>query len=334
MFSYDLYEEMTADERKEIVALESAEIALDRAVMAYDVIMESQELQLREAELKCFEEAGDVNTLIDYYEAAEENTDEKKKGILKTIWDKIVAFINKILGRTPNKNNEEEYYVDNKLKKKFEAFKNALSSVIQFVTNPIKSIFTKGVSLWKKLIGVLEAITIGTVAIVGGKAIIKAVTKGKEGSNEEAGSAEKVSGKELNGMAKFVSDGLNKIKNALNSGKGEQINKSVGDDNEGIVGKIVSSITKGGNSIISAIKAAPSAVANTAKNAIDKASGKAKEVVDNVKDKAEETVEEKTESVEDDFVMTKDFADILSAEPYEEAVEDTSELEEILSGLI
>ena len=65
MFSYELYDDVTAEERKEIVALESAEIALDRAIMAYDVIMESQELQLREAELKCFEEAGDVNTLMD-----------------------------------------------------------------------------------------------------------------------------------------------------------------------------------------------------------------------------------------------------------------------------
>ena len=39
-----------------------------------------------------------------------------------------------------------------------------------------------------------------------------------------------------------------------------------------------------------------------------------------------------TESAED-FEMTKDFADILAAQPYEEAC-DTSELEEMLSGLI
>ena len=83
MFSYELYDDVTAEERAEIVALESAEIALDRAVMAYDVIMESRDLQLREAELKCFAESGDVNKLIDFYEAAEENTEEKKKGLLE-----------------------------------------------------------------------------------------------------------------------------------------------------------------------------------------------------------------------------------------------------------
>ena len=65
MFSYDLYDDVSAEERKEVVALESAEIALDRAILAYDVIMESRELQLREAELKCFEESGDVNVLMD-----------------------------------------------------------------------------------------------------------------------------------------------------------------------------------------------------------------------------------------------------------------------------
>lgn len=344
MFSYELYDDVTAEERKEIVALESAEIALDRAIMAYDVIMESQELQLREAELKCFEEAGDVNTLMDYYEAAEENTDEKKKGIIRTIWDKIVAFINKILGRTAKKNDDEDYYVDSKLKKKVEAFKNAANSVIQFITNPIKSIFTKGVSLWKKLIGILEAITIGTVAIVGGKAVItgiaKAVSKGKEnnGNSGEAGTVEKVSGKELNGFTKAVSDVINKVKNLLNSGKGDAINKAVGDDNEGIVGKIVSSITKAGNDIIGAIKSAPSAVANAAKGAVDTVADKAKNLVDKSKNKAEDKMNEaegdseQTESA-DDFVMTKDFADILAAEPYEEAA-DTSEVEELLSGLI
>ena len=45
-----------------------------------------------------------------------------------------------------------------------------------------------------------------------------------------------------------------------------------------------------------------------------------------------ETDEATTESAED-FEMTKDFADILAAQPYEEAC-DTSELEEMLSGLI
>ena len=337
MFSYELYDDVTAEERAEIVALESAEIALDRAVMAYDVIMESRDLQLREAELKCFAESGDVNKLIDFYEAAEENTEEKKKGLVATIWDKIVAFINKILGRSTKKKDDEEYYVDSALKKKFEAFKNAANSVIQFITNPVKAIFTKGADLWKKLIGVLEVITVGTAVFVGGKWMIKSLTnKDSKNGSEKTGSPEKVSGKELNGFVKFITDILDKIKNALTSGKDKKIGEVVGSENEGVVGKIASSITKAGNDIISAIKSAPSAVANGAKSAVDAVADKAKNLVDKTKDKVEDNMngkdEAKTESAED-FEMTKDFADILAAQPYEEAC-DTSELEEMLSGLI
>lgn len=335
MFSYDLYDDVSSEERKEVVALESAEIALDRAILAYDVIMESRELQLREAELKCFEESGDVNVLMDYYEAADEQTEEKKKGIISTIWDKIVTFINKILGRDVKKNDEEEYAVSSNLKKAFEAFKNAANAVLEFLTNPIKAIFTKGADLWKKLVGIVEAITIGAVVFVGGKAVIKGI-QNKNGGNHNSGeSVEKVKGAELNKISSSVHSIINKIKNGIGRNK-DNINKNVGDENEGIVGKIVSSITKAGNNITNAIKNA----ASTATDKVKSVASKVKKGAQDVEDAANqvnnavngEGDEAKTESA-DDFVMTKDFADILASEPYEEAA-DTSDLEDVLSGLI
>ena len=324
MFSYDLYDDVSSEERKEVVALESAEIALDRAILAYDVIMESRELQLREAELKCFEESGDVNVLMDYYEAADEQTEEKKKGIISTIWDKIVK-----------KNDEEEYAVSSNLKKAFEAFKNAANAVLEFLTNPIKAIFTKGADLWKKLVGIVEAITIGAVVFVGGKAVIKGI-QNKNGGNHNSGeSVEKVKGAELNKISSSVHSIINKIKNGIGRNK-DNINKNVGDENEGIVGKIVSSITKAGNNITNAIKNAASTAADKVKSVASKVKKGAKDVEDaaNQVNNAVngEGDEAKTESA-DDFVMTKDFADILASEPYEEAA-DTSDLEDVLSGLI
>ena len=181
MFSYDLYDDVTAEESAEIVALESAEISLDRAVMAYDVIMESRDLQLREAELKCFAESGDVNKLIDFYEAAEENTEEKKKGLVATIWDKIVAFINKILGRETKKKEDEKYQVSSNLPKAVQAVVNAAKAVIEFLTNPIKAVWTKGAETWKKLVGIMEGVAITAVVIVGGKAVFKAISNKKGG---------------------------------------------------------------------------------------------------------------------------------------------------------
>lgn len=333
MFSYELYDDVTAEERAEIVALESAEIALDRAVMAYDVIMESRDLQLREAELKCFAESGDVNKLIDFYEAAEENTEEKKKGLVATIWDKIVAFINKILGKEVKKNEEETYVVSSNMPKAIQALKNAVNAVSEFITNPIKAIFTKGAETWKKLVGILEGIAITAVVIVGGKAAFKAIKGKTSGSTGET--VVEMKGSEINKEVKGIKALLKKMNDALGKNK-DNIGKNVGSDNEGIVGKICSTITKKANDITSLLNNAVSKAGEVVRVTTSKVSKGAKGVVKAAKsvDGAVngETDEATTESAED-FEMTKDFADILAAQPYEEAC-DTSELEEMLSGLI
>ena len=339
MFSYELYDDVTAEERAEIVALESAEIALDRAVMAYDVIMESRDLQLREAELKCFAESGDVNKLIDFYEAAEENTEEKKKGIIATIWDKIMSFIDKILGRSKKKKDEETYVGSSNLPKAVQAVVNAAKAVTEFLTNPIKAVFTKGAELWKKLVGVLEVITITAVVVVGGKAAFKAIKNkaGKGGSSDETVTEYK--GSVLNKFTSQINNAIKPIKDKLSLNK-DKIGKNVGEDNEGLVGKICSSITKKAGEITNIITGAVTKAGESVSGAVKGATNKVKDVANKVSDSADavdnvvngKTDEATTESAED-FEMTKDFADILASQPYEEAC-DTSELEEMLSGLI
>lgn len=344
MFSYELFANVEDENTKEqMLAIESAEISLDRALATYDVIMESQDLALREAELKCFAEDGDANTLMDYYEDATEKTGEKKKGVLSTIWDKILGFINKILGRTDKKNDSDKYASDPEVKTKLQKFGDAVGAVLQFLAHPIKSLFTKGVELWKKIVSGLELITLGVAVFAGGKWVVKKI-KGKGGEdssgNESTSPAVEMTGTEINTEVKKTRGLLSKLSNAINSGK-DSMTDAVGNENEGIISKIVSAITKAGKDIISALLGAPkwaagkvkdgidttaSAVKDKVTNAANKLTGKMKEVTDGDGDK-------NTNESADDAIFGKDFAELLASEPYTESVDD-DELGDMLNGLI
>ena len=344
MFSYELFANVEDENTKEqMLAIESAEISLDRALAAYDVIMESQDLALREAELKYFAEDGDANTLMDYYEDATEKTGEKKKGVLGTIWDKILGFINKILGRTDKKSESDKYAADPEVKTKLQKFGDAVGAVLQFLAHPIKSLFTKGVELWKKIVSGLELITLGVAVFAGGKWVVKKI-KGKgekdNGGNETTLQAVVMTGTEINTEVKKTRGLLSKLSNAINSGK-DSMTDAVGDENEGIISKIVSAITKAGKDIISALLGAPkwaagkvkdgidtadSAVKDKVTNAANKLTGKMKEVTDGDGDK-------NTNESADDAIFGKDFAELLASEPYTESVDD-DELGNMLNSLI
>lgn len=344
MFSYELFANVDDENTKEqMLAIESAEISLDRALATYDVIMESQDLALREAELKCFAEDGDANTLMDYYEDATEKTGEKKKGVLATIWDKIIGFINKILGRTDKKNDSDKYAADPEVKTKLQKFGDAVGAVLQFLAHPIKSLFTKGVELWKKIVSGLELITLGVAVFAGGKWVVKKI-KGKggkdNGGDESTLPAVEMTGTEINTEVKKTRGLLSKLSNAIKGGK-DSMNDAVGDENEGIISKIVSAITKAGNEIISALLGAPKWVAGKVKDGIDTASSAVKDKVTNaankltgkMKEVTDGDGDENTNESADDAIFGKDFAELLASEPYTESVDD-DELGDMLKGLI
>lgn len=347
MFSYELFANVEDENTKEqMLAIESAEISLDRALATYDVIMESQDLALREAELKYFAEDGDANTLMDYYEDATEKTGEKKKGVLGTIWDKIVGFINKILGRTDKKSESDKYAADPEVKTKLQKFGDAVGAVLQFLTHPIKSLFTKGVELWKKIVSGLELITLGVAVFAGGKWVIKKI-KGKggkdNGGNESTLPAVEMTGAEINTEVKKTRGLLSKLSNAINSGK-DSMKDAVGDENEGIISKIVSSITKTGKDIISALLGAPKWAAGKVKDGIDAATSTVKDKVTNAANKLTDKMKKVADgdddnkdqadmSSADDAIFGKDFAELLASEPYTESADD-DELGDMLKDLI
>lgn len=344
MFSYELFANVEDENTKEqMLAIESAEISLDRALAAYDVIMESQDLALREAELKYFAEDGDVNTLMDYYEDATEKTGEKKKGVLGTIWDKILGFINKILGRTDKKSESDKYAADPEVKTKLQKFGDAVGAVLQFLAHPIKSLFTKGVELWKKIVSGLELITLGVAVFAGGKWVVKKI-KGKGGEdssgNESTSPAVEMTGTEINTEVKKTRGLLSKLSNAINSGK-DSMTDAVGNENEGIISKIVSAITKAGKDIISALLGAPKWAAGKVKDGIDTAASTVKDKVTNAANKLTGKMKEVTDGdgdkntneSADDAIFGKDFAELLASEPYTESVDD-DELGDMLNCLI
>jgi len=344
MFSYELFANVEDENTKEqMLAIESAEISLDRALAAYDVIMESQDLALREAELKYFAEDGDANTLMDYYEDATEKTGEKKKGVLGTIWDKILGFINKILGRTDKKSESDKYAADPEVKTKLQKFGDAVGAVLQFLAHPIKSLFTKGVELWKKIVSGLELITLGVAVFAGGKWVVKKI-KGKGGEdssgNESTSPAVEMTGTEINTEVKKTRGLLSKLSNAINSGK-DSMTDAVGNENEGIISKIVSAITKAGKDIISALLGAPKWAAGKVKDGIDTAASTVKDKVTNAANKltgkmkkvADGDGDKNTNESADDAIFGKDFAELLASEPYTESADD-DELGDMLKGLI
>lgn len=344
MFSYELFANVDDENTKEqMLAIESAEISLDRALATYDVIMESQDLALREAELKCFAEDGDANTLMDYYEDATEKTGEKKKGVLGTIWDKILGFINKILGRTDKKNDSDKYAADPEVKTKLQKFGDAVGAVLQFLAHPIKSLFTKGVELWKKIVSGLELITLGVAVFAGGKWVVKKI-KGKggkdNGGNETTLPAVVMTGTEINTEVKKARGLCGKLAGAIKGGK-DSMKDAVGDENEGIISKIVSAITKAGSEIISALLGAPKWAAGKVKDGIDTAASAVKDKVTNAANKLTGKMKEVTDGdgdkntneSADDTIFGKDFAELLASEPYTESADD-DELGNMLKDLI
>lgn len=289
---YAFYE--SDEERQAMIALESAEISLDRALLAYKAIMESREINLREAELRCVMENGDACTLMDFYEDAQQQTGEQQKGVLATIWDKILQFIDRIkkaLG-IGQKEDDQEYGVSSNTNKFIAGLKQAWESIKKFVATPIKGIL----GVLKGARNILAGLTVGAVVIVGGKIVMDKLKKGKGGDNAQASSGEtvqKMKGSEINGHLKFLSTLCDNVKNGVNSVKSKfgGNNNNQDSDVSGEGSGVISFFTKKVNEIRNHLKNAPSFadIANKATDTIDQA-GKAVNKVTKAASKQAEAV--------------------------------------------
>ena len=138
-----LYTEyLTESEIADEIAMETAAINLDRLFHAYNAVTEKAELDLRAAELKCFEESGDMDDLISLYEEAKEEVAEKEKGILSKIWEGIVNFFKRIKDFITGKKQEIDPNKKYGVPKGFIAYlKSAFDFVKTWLGNGLKALF-------------------------------------------------------------------------------------------------------------------------------------------------------------------------------------------------
>jgi hypothetical protein len=345
---YDTYE--SEQERENAIALESAEIALERSLLAYQAITESAELNLREAELRCVMESGDACTLMDYYEDAVQQTEEKKKGIIASIWDKILSLIEKIkkalgLGK---KDDAEKYAVSSNAPKAVQALKSA--------GNAIKDVATKGWRAVSKAIkemnNALKVLIISAVVLVGGHFVIKKV-KGKGGSGEAEGNTgetvAEISGAEVNADMNFLQKILDQIQVVAQKFKrgGDKGSNGADSNDSGEAGGIFSKITSKIHELITHFKnSKPVKFAKKVLKSGKNGSNENQDSGDNggstKDDGGSKGGNDSFSSTEDytsyadsaeDFDMTKDFAELLADESYEESA-DADDLFDLLAPVI
>lgn len=126
---------------QETVDLMKESLKIDRVLLAYESVCKQQELDIAEAELRCMEESGDIDTLENLYMEAVDNTEEKKEGLLSRAWNAIINFFksikDKIFGSKARKaleqNKDSKVDVDKNawgLLQKFKAFCSAVGTKV------------------------------------------------------------------------------------------------------------------------------------------------------------------------------------------------------------
>ena len=159
-----------------------------------------------------------------------------------------------------------------------------------------------------------------------------------------------MTGAEINEHVGFLRKLINMVKKPTESNK-DKIGKDIGESNEGIVSKIVSSIIKHIKDTIGKLLAAPKVagqkIKDGAKAAADKVKSKADQVANKVKNTADQVASDVGDAVDkatsdsgsdvkqesaDDF-MTKDFAELLASEPFTESA-DVEDVADMLKDLI
>lgn len=175
-----LYNDLPADELDFELACESAELRADRAVATYRAICEKAELDLREAELLCIQESGDMDSLEDLYMEAEEKTADKKQGVLASVWAAIKSFFEKIKNFFTGKKKE----IDPKSKGQINQgtdgfFKTGVAKIRQFLSKV------------KTLIGEHKAasIAIAAATTLGGVVAVRAILSKNKDTEKEANKA-------------------------------------------------------------------------------------------------------------------------------------------------
>lgn len=184
-----LYNEFVEESVATESSFEKLSLKLDRLMLAYESVCRKEELDIREAEIRCMEESGDMDLLESYYIEASEGNSEKKEGLLKQIWETIKEFFRKIknffLGSDQRKRteeaaqNNEETEVTKEDMSMFEKVKAYFSSFLEKVKS-IPSKLKKGISEMDAKAKVASILGVGAIT---GLTIFAVKKKDKNGNN-------------------------------------------------------------------------------------------------------------------------------------------------------
>ena len=97
MMANILHNEYESDFDTQLAIIEKEnEIGVGRAMLALETCLQMQELSYAEAELQCMKESGDFDKLMELYEAAGNQTDDKEKGAISKLFGAIARAFKRI----------------------------------------------------------------------------------------------------------------------------------------------------------------------------------------------------------------------------------------------
>ena len=178
MMQNELFYSYIDDSDKELMAIEAAaDIEINKSLLALEYADRLYDIKLMQADLKVLNESGTFEDLDMLYEAAGKENADRKEGIVKTIWNKILKFLGDMrdaIGRliSKNKMNELKNAEGNTSvkdpNKVLSAVKNAVSSVGKFLKPGVTVTNDDGekvVSITKTLVTTIEGIGVTAFAI-------------------------------------------------------------------------------------------------------------------------------------------------------------------------
>lgn len=178
MMQNELFYSYIDDSDKELMAIEAAaDIEINKSLLALEYADRLYDIKLMQADLKVLNESGTFEDLDMLYEAAGKENADRKEGIVKSIWNKVLKFLGDMrdaIGRliSKNKMNELKNAEGNTSvkdpNKVLSAVKNAVSSVGKFLKPGVTVTNDDGekvISITKTLVTTIEGIGVTAIAI-------------------------------------------------------------------------------------------------------------------------------------------------------------------------
>lgn len=232
MMQNELFYSYIDDSDKELMAIEAAaDIEINKSLLALEYADRLYDIKLMQADLKVLNESGTFEDLDMLYEAAGKENADRKEGIVKSIWNKVLKFLNDMKTAVGNlftkKKMSDLEKVDGNTKikdpnKVLSTVKNAVSSVGRFLKPGVTVTNEDGekvVSITKTLVTTIEGIGLTTIAV---KTVPGLVVKAQSFGNDLIKKVEDIKnnppkGNGINALVQFFKTCADKVSEIVKS---------------------------------------------------------------------------------------------------------------------